>query len=322
MNPTNPQPLTLHDRPMIMDYLRRYPPEVSEITFTNLFVWRHARPVSFAEIEGSLVLLAPEDSDSDESVVVFGPPIGHVSPKVVQDLMASEVQGMVRIPSPLAKALEKDVFCVVEDRDNFDYVYAVSDLAELGGRRYHKKRNLIKQCLKNYSCRYEAIDSGMISECMGMQDRWCEIRDCRVDPGLCSEYHAITEMFNHYEALDLLGGAIRVNGVIQAFSIGETLFPGTAVCHFEKAMPEMQGLGQLINQWFAQNALHRFDFVNREQDLGIPGLRQAKKSYHPHHMVKKFKAFPEFRDESRCCVIEPHECARHEWPNGIVSTES
>jgi hypothetical protein len=95
-------------------------------------------------------------------------------------------------------------------------------------------------------------------------------------------------MFAYYNELGLTGGAIRVNGEIQAFTVGEQLAPGAAVCHFEKAMPGVQGLGQLINQWFAKYSLTGFEFVNREQDLGIAGLRQAKKSYYPFKMVDKY----------------------------------
>jgi hypothetical protein len=124
------------------------------------------------------------------------------------------------------------------------------------------------------------------------------------------EYSAIREAFSHYEELDPIGGAIRVNGKVEAYAVGEKLAPGTAVCHFEKAMPNVKGLGQLINQWFAKYSLSDFEFVNREQDLGVPGLRRAKESYFPHHMVEKFTArisesvpLPE--------LIEPHECAKH-----------
>jgi hypothetical protein len=120
-----------------------------------------------------------------------------------------------------------------------------------------------------------------------MQENWCKTRDCGRNPGLCNEANAIAETFAHFEDFGLLGGAIRVDGTIQAYAFAEELHPGTAVWHFEKAMANIPGLGQLINQWFSKNGLSDFDFVNREQDLGVQGLRQAKKSYFPHHMVGK-----------------------------------
>jgi hypothetical protein len=89
--------------------------------------------------------------------------------------------------------------------------------------------------------------------------------------------------------LNLTGGTIRIEGKIEAFTVGEALNPSTAVCHFEKAMPQFQGLAQVINQWFAKNNLGDFAYVNREQDLGIPGLRKAKESYFPDHLVEKVR---------------------------------
>ena len=83
-----------------------------------------------------------------------------------------------------------------------------------------------------------------------------------------------------------------VDGKIQAFAIGERLNPTTAVVHFEKANPELRGMYQLINHWFARNELSEYPYVNREQDLGIEGLRKAKESYHPYHMVRKFSVRP------------------------------
>jgi len=190
-------------------------------------------------------------------------------------------------------------------------VYRVGDLAELSGRRYHKKRNLVRRCLDAYDCQYESITGQNVAECMEMQDRWCEARRCGREPGLCAEYVAIREAFTHDEELQLIGGGVRVEGRIEAYAIGEQLGSGTAVCHFEKAMPGFGGLGQVINQWFAKYSLSEFEFVNREQDLGIPGLRQAKQSYYPHHMVEKFNAFLKPGGVTIPLAIEPHECDKY-----------
>jgi hypothetical protein len=111
-------------------------------------------------------------------------------------------------------------------------------------------------------------------------------------------------MFENFKELDLIGGAIRVDGVIQAFAIAEQLSPGVAVCHFEKALPGIQGLGQLINKWFALRGLKDFTFINREQDLGVPGLRQAKKSYHPHHLVEKYTLSVDSVFASHACKVK------------------
>jgi hypothetical protein len=308
------RPLELSDRALVTSYLKRYPPEISELSFTNLFVWRGFRPVSVAEVEDSIVFTADSEGKDSAAKVILGPPLGEASPLTVADALDIELEGFVRIPEETAHTLRNTGLNVEADRDNWDYVYSVSDLAALKGRRYHKKRNLIKQCLAAYKCEYELITPERIAECLEMQEDWCDARECGKDSGLCTEAAAIRETFAHYEVLQVIGGSIRINGKIQAYALGEKLNPGTAVCHFEKAMPGIQGLGQLINHWFAMHALSGFQFVNREQDLGIPGLRQAKESYHPHHMVHKFNASLKTADAMMPSLISPHECGKHALP--------
>jgi hypothetical protein len=121
-----------------------------------------------------------------------------------------------------------------------------------------------------------------------MQEDWCRIKDCAEDPGLLSEDYAIYKALTHFEELGYKGGAIQIDSRIQAFSLGEPLNPNTAVIHVEKANPYIKGLYSAINQLFCSNAWSGMEYINREQDLGIEGLRKAKESYHPHHMVNKY----------------------------------
>ena len=109
------------------------------------------------------------------------------------------------------------------------------------------------------------------------------------------------------------GGVIRINGAVQAYAIAEELHPGTAVWHFEKAMGGIPGLGQLINQWFAKYGLSGFKYVNREQDLGIPGLRQAKRSYFPDHMVAKYSIAISTSQPFTIPGIKAKGCASEEY---------
>ncbi len=283
------RPLTLDDRLFVTDYLRRFPPVVSELTFTNLFAWRHTRPVWIDEFESSLLVFA----QTKMGVVLLGNPVGPVSLAEVFDAYGGEIAGADRFPKEkLADANLPPGATVIEDRDNADYVYRREDLAALAGRNFTKKRNHINQCLAAYDCQYETITAATAAECLALQDRWCNDRNCKIEPGLAGEYQAIEETLRHYEEFALTGGAIRIAGRIEAFTVGEALNPSTAVTHFEKAMPQFQGLAQLINQWFAKNNLGDFEYINREQDLGIPGLRQAKESYSPEHLVEKVRIVP------------------------------
>jgi hypothetical protein len=282
------RPLTLADKNLVTDFLHRHPPEISEYTFTNLFIWQPTRPIWLTKIDNSLIFLVQTEVQNKPSYLLFGPPIGDISLQSIVEELGGKLAGAIRIPQNKAATFKEAGFAVFEDQDNADYVYNVADLAELAGRRYAKKRNKIKQCVQNYDCEYVPMTPVLIAECESMQHNWCKARDCGRNPGLCNEANAIAEVFAHFNDFGLLGGAIRVNGAIQAFAIAEELHPGTAVWHFEKAMADIPGLGQLINQWFAKYGLSEFQHVNREQDLGIAGLRQAKRSYFPHHMVDKF----------------------------------
>ena len=284
------KPLNLSDRARLNDALRRVPPEVSEHTFTNLYVWRELLPVLLAEAEGSLVLVQERHGDRS----VLGPPIGEAGPAHLLPLLeGSGIERFERLPASAAEPLREAGWEVAADRDNADDVYLRRDLAELEGRQYHGKKNMVNQCLSAYGCDYARITADVVGEVADMQDRWCAERDCGRDPGLCAEYRDIRETLTRFAEFGLIGGLVRIGGSVQAYSIGEALNPDTAVVHFEKAMTEFRGLYQVINQWFCKHALTEFEFVNREQDLGIPGLRRAKESYQPHRMVEKFVAAAE-----------------------------
>lgn len=279
------RPIELEDRDRITECLRRDPPEISEHTFTNMYVWRHHRPTLCGELPGGALVFVVGDADAYR---LLGPPVGDYDPaEPVGELAERGVVAAERLPAAAARAFESAGLGAEPDRDNFDYVYLRSDLAELSGRRYHSKKNLVNQCLNSYDCEYCELTTDVLAEVAELQERWCGDRDCGQDPRLCAEYRAIHDALGNFKRFGLIGGAVRIDGRIEAFTMGEALSPDTAVVHFEKAMTDFQGLYQLINMWFCEHGLSAFEYVNREQDLGVPGLRKAKESYLPHHMVEK-----------------------------------
>jgi hypothetical protein len=300
--------ISLEQKGIYDDYLRRYPTEISEQSFTNLFMWRKSRPIKAIEVGDSL--LAYEERD--DGVIMFGQPIGPLPlRKAIETIRKVSGKDVALCDRIFENAVSPDVlkdYEAEEDRDYFDYTYSRKGLSDLEGRRYSKKRNLIKQCLAENRCKYEEIDGENIAEVSAMMDRWCDYRDCHEDKGLCNEFRATREIFQNYSKLDVIGATIRIDGRIEAFTVGERLNDNTAVIHLEKAMPEYKGLYQLINQWFCKNHLASFDFVNREQDVGMPGLRQAKESYYPERMIRKFKVYPLGKERSR--LKEPAEFKR------------
>ena len=138
------RPLTLTDRSLVTQYLHRYPPEISEHTFTNLFIWQPSRPVFFTEIDNSLIFLVKSVRGHGQ-YILYGPPVGDILLPDVFSAFAgnrnggnangASVIGAVRIADKKATGLSQEEYGITEDRDNADYVYRVSDLAELAGRR-------------------------------------------------------------------------------------------------------------------------------------------------------------------------------------------
>jgi len=206
------------------------------------------------------------------------------------NLRGYEVPPLYGITLEQAQSLSGKTLSLDTDRDDWDYVYLTSDLANLPGDKYHPKRNFIARCLSKHECKYVDIGPSEISDCLQLQTEWCGLRNCGVVPGLEAENVAIRTAFENFDYLGVTGGAVYVDGRLEAFTLAERLNSDTLVIHFEKANPEIEGLYQLINQRFCQEALKDFKFVNREQDLDIPGLRKAKQSYYPHHMVEKYIA--------------------------------
>jgi hypothetical protein len=135
---------------------------------------------------------------------------------------------------------------------------------------------------------YEPITEAHTEACLGLAQNWCVLRRCEEDLNLTGEWDATREALNHFTSLGIQGGVILINGKVEAFSLGERLNEKTAVIHIEKANTEIRGLYAAINQQFCERQWSDTPFVNREQDLGEPGLREAKLSYNPDHLVEKF----------------------------------
>ena len=280
--------IKLSHKPLFREFLSIFPPDISEHTFANLYAWHSSKPIQIVQTTNALIVAI----DRGDYMTILGPPLGPVSlgnaAAILCETAGKPVAAFERIPEQYAKVAKDQGLTVVEDRNNFDYVYRRKDLAELDGRRFHAKRNLIAQCLNDYDCKYEEISAANLSEVIEMMGRWCKNHECGKDKGLCSENLAIGELLNNFGELGAFGAAIRISGKVEAFTIGEGLNSSTAVVHFEKAMGQFKGLYQLINQQFCKNHLANFEYVNREQDLGLDGLRKSKTSYFPDYYVKKY----------------------------------
>ncbi len=176
-------------------------------------------------------------------------------------------------------------FRFTPQRGDWDYIYESSDLAELPGKKYHGKRNHISQFQRSFSYEYEDIGPKNLEECQDAAQRWCSLNGCEGD--YSQELAAIRFALRHFEEMRLRGGMIKVDGQVAAFTVGEEISPEVFDLHFEKAFPEYNGAYAVINQEFARRNLLCYKYINREEDLGIEGLRRAKLSYHPAILLEK-----------------------------------
>jgi len=283
-------PLTLEDKPRVDAALAADPPTVSELTFTNLWAWRRKRAIFTATDDAGALLLLCEEQGRH----FFLPPVGDIDPAATARRLQAFAKGagfdlrIERVPSATAGILAAAGFPVAAERAEFDYVYAVGEIASLAGRHFDGKRNQIRHLTATHACAFEPIDDAAAEECLALEEAWCDLRACHLDEGLAAEQGGIAECLRSRRRFGLIGGLVRVDGRVKAFALGEMLAAGTAVVHFEKADPGITGVYQLMNHWFCREALAGFSFVNREQDLGIPGLRQTKLGWRPHHLVEKF----------------------------------
>jgi hypothetical protein len=179
---------------------------------------------------------------------------------------------------------------VEEDRDAFDYLYLRRELAELPGNRFHKKKNRISYFVRRHEFNVEAYAEGHREGCQRLLDVWRSTRPETESPSIAPETEATAEALDLAGDLGLEGVVVIVEGRVAAFAMGGRLNRDTAVCHFEKADPFMEGLYQLVDREFCRLLFTDCTWVNREQDLGEPGLRKAKLSYHPVEMARKFRA--------------------------------
>lgn len=286
------KPLELADRDFLQPRLWAFQPQTSELTFSNLFIWRTHYRVSWAAAGEHLIFIL-EGDQGPFALPPAGPGpradlCGQVFAWLKEEKKALPV--IDRADKSLAEEMAaRPEVAVAPVAAHFDYVYRSQDLIQLAGRKYHDKRNHINKFCRSYRAVYEPLGPVHLTACLALAENWCRLKRCQDDLNLMGEWGAVREALRHFQALELTGGVILVNGRVEAFTLGELLNRETAVIHIEKANPDIRGLYPALNQQFCEHAWSEVPFINREQDLGEPGLRAAKESYNPHHLVEKFR---------------------------------
>jgi len=287
----------LEDKELFDKYFRQRRYEGSESTFTNLYMWRECYNVEWTMVEDFLCIkgkledmsfVLPPYSSTDQG-------IEKAIDKLIEYFAANNLPFVMRAVSPQMKEVLEGIapnkFLFTEEEDVNDYVYLAEDLINLAGRKYHRKRNHIKKFKKEYpDYQYVPLTNDLIDLCIINLKEWCLKKGCEEDKSLLCERDAIINAFETLDYLDIIGGVILINGNVEAFTFGEALNNNTVLIHAEKANGEINGIYQVINQDFLINNWKHMMYINREEDLGIAGLRKSKQSYYPLKMIVKYKA--------------------------------
>ncbi|MBP1612773.1 MAG: hypothetical protein H6Q13_221 [Bacteroidetes bacterium] len=286
--------ITLQDKATITSFTMNSCRRNCDLSFSNLCSWRFLYNTKFAIVDDFLVF-----KFRAKDKLAYMMPVGQGDlKKVLLDLEEDARQEgepfcMLGTCSGVCTELEAIMpgrFTFTADRDYADYIYLRSDLATLKGKKFQSKRNHINKFKKGYNYQYMPITQDRIQECIDLEAKWCKMNDCDKKDGTGNERQAIIYALKHFEEIGLTGGILYVNDNIVAFTFGMPINKETFGVHVEKADTTVDGAYTMINYEFANRIPEQYIYVNREEDLGIEGLRKAKLSYQPAIILDKYMA--------------------------------
>lgn len=287
--------ITLADRDWMLKKLRQSGLRGSEYCFTNQFLWGNLIGMKAAEVEGCLCTAyrvegqtAAHDFPTGEGDKATA--INAVLEDDRQQGRQTVFRGVPEDEKAWMESTFPGLFSYEEKRDEWDYLYSVEELAYLQGRKFHGKRNHIARFKDQGNWEYCPLEETLLEPCGRMYERWLEQNSDRLDASAVKEKTVVEGCLSHFKELKLQGGVLFREGSVVGFCIGSVLTKDTFIVHIEKAYTDIQGAYPMLNQQFVLHNMEGFRYVNREDDLGIEGLRRAKLSYHPELLLKKYTA--------------------------------
>jgi len=273
-------PVHIDLRPELHPLFQGLKDGISEFTFANIYLFRDTHKYQISQLKSGLFLIIGRDNGKSFFMLPFGLP-----EKDFLDELFQKFVSMKCVSEKQASKLADMGYFVVEDRNNFDYLYLREELVKLTGAKFHKKKNLVNVFVSKYLYEGKPLLEEYKNDALAILETW---RDGRDNPG---DYAAAKEALEKMEELQLCGGIYYVDKKPAAYTLGEELGGGESfVIHFEKAIGDYKGMYQFVNQSFAAILPEKYKFINREQDLGDEGLRQAKMTYRPAGFIKKYRA--------------------------------
>jgi hypothetical protein len=290
------KPITIEDKILITNYTHRSHLLNCDFSFANMCSWRFIYESEFAIVNGFLLIrFWFEDKGKKHKVYML--PIGDGDFRQAIEALEEDANAdghplrILGVTPDGKNELEKHFpaeFKFLPEKNYFDYIYLRKDLQELKGKKYQAKRNHINKFKSRYHYSYLPITPDIVPLCLELECKWYQANHTEEDEeALNYENRSMIFALNHFKELELRGGAICVDDEIVAFTYGSPINHCAFAVHVEKANIRYEGVFSVINQEFASRIPEQFIYVNREEDLGIPGLRRSKQSYHPVILLEK-----------------------------------
>jgi uncharacterized protein len=278
--------VTLEMKPLVDSYFKNSGNIGSEYTFSNTFIWRKKNNTKIAEHKGFLFVryiikdqcyfLLPVSRNGDADISLA---INELLDQIWRCDCNLVLTGISRDRRPLLEKQMPGIFEFKQRPDWYDYIYASEDLINLRGSNYQPKRNHINKFENlNGKQTFELLTKENIDECLETYSKWADENHFE---DIEAERFAVSEALNNFYELDLKGGLSRINGRVCAFTLGSEINSEVFVTHIEKGLSDCPGVYAAINRDFTRYCLSHYKFINREEDLGVEGLRKAKRSYYP-----------------------------------------
>ncbi len=290
--------ITVADKPLFDRYACAAQVRNCDMAFANIYCWQPFYRSEWAVVEEFLVVRFRLDGGDRLAYMQplaesDNPDFSKIIPLLAEDAASMgqplRFAGLTPVGVEVLCQYAPEEFAFAASRDYADYIYAADDLRNLPGRRYQPKRNHINRFRNENDFRYLPLTAEYAEECLRLTERWGAGR-ADEDDTIAAEREAMVRAFENFDALGLRGGAICVDGELAAFTYGSQVCGDTFVTHIEKANTKFNGIFATINALFARTLSESVQLINREEDMGIEGLRKAKLSYYPVAVEPKWSA--------------------------------
>lgn len=288
--------LSIKDRDWMIDILQKEGSISADYSFGNLFMWLGQRGIYVTTIGARLIMKFGKGRKTRFFFPVGSGPIEPAIAFIREN--AKKEDALLRIEAVTEEHREllensfEGEFEFSERRDSFDYIYEAETFSEMKGKKLHAKRNFCNRFENTYEWSFEQLEKRHLPYCLKILADW-QFEMGGASESANMEHSAIIRGFMRYDNLNYLGGVLRADGEIIAFTIGERIRSDCFDIHFEKASSEIVGAYPMIAREFARLVKDKYPEVklfNREEDMGIEGLRQAKESFFPLYLLKKYRA--------------------------------